>query len=232
MIPLGTLVNTGAVLVGGLLGTLILPAVPERVRRTVMKGLGLGTLFLGLRMVWPTNEILLLLISLAAGAALGEVLHIEERLTRTAQAVERLVGEQRGDFARALVRVTLLFCVGAMAITGALEDGLGNPSILYAKAILDGTVSIMFASTMGLGVLFAAVPVLVYQGAIALAATWLKVVLTQPMIDAVSASGGLLIVAIGLNLTEAGELPVGNLLPAIPIMVILVALRPWLPWLP
>lgn len=232
MMLLGTLVNTGAVLAGGTLGALLLPAVPDRVKATVMKTLGVGVIFLGLRTAWPTQEVFLVLISLAIGAATGEALRLEDWLNRSAQMLERLVGNQRGEFARTFVRVTLIFCVGAMAITGSLADGLGNPSILYAKAVLDGTVAIMFASTMGLGVLFTALPVLVYQGVIALGANWLANVFSPPMIDAISASGGLLIVAIGINLTEAAEVPVGNLLPAIPVMVCLVALRPLMPWLP
>lgn len=231
-IPVGTLVNTGAVLVGGTIGTFLIPQIPEAVKRTVIKAIGLGVCLLGLKMAWPTNEVFLILVSLVTGATVGQLLRIEERLHHLALVVERVAGEGKGDFARTFVRISLLFCVGAMSITGALADGLGNPSILYAKAVLDGVGAVMFASALGIGVLFTAVPVLVYQGMIALAAGWLTGLLTPAMIDAVSASGGLLILGIGLNLIEAAEIPVGNILPAIPILMLLVALRPVLPWLP
>lgn len=233
MIGLGTLVNTGAIVVGGTLGTLVLPAVPEQMRRTIMQAIGLTVIVIGLHMVWPSRETFVLLISMVLGAVLGELAHLEDRMTGAAGLLERVFGKQRSGFARSLVEVTLIFCVGAMSITGALDDGLtGDHTLLYVKSILDGVSAIMFASTMGLGVLFAAIPVFVYQGAITLGATWLHQILAPPTIAGMTEAGGLLIAAIGYNLTGLGSVKVANLLPAILVMAVLLALRPWMPWLP
>jgi uncharacterized protein len=225
MIALGTLVNAATVVIGGALGSLVIPRVPNNVRKTTMQALGLGVLLIGLQMAWVTKELLLVLVSLAVGTILGELGRIDDRLQGLAAKLERWPIARRDGFAKAFVQTTLLFCVGAMAITGSLQDGLfGDPSILLSKAVLDGVGAAMFGSVMGPGVMLSAIPVLLIQGSITLGATWLSQVLTEPMILEIGATGGLLVVGLGLNLVGAAEIKVANLLPALLIVPILVAI--------
>jgi len=222
VIGLGTLANVGAVIVGGALGSLVIPQVPEAVRKGTMQALGLAVVLIGLKMAWETENMLLVVVSIAVGTAIGELLRIEDRLQNWAKRLERWPLTQRGSFAKGFVQASLLFCTGAMAITGALEDGLnGNPSILYAKSILDGVASVMFGSVMGVGVMFAAIPVGVYQGLLTLGAAAISSVLTDAMIREISATGGLMVAAIGLNLLGATEIRIGNLLPGLVVIAVL-----------
>jgi uncharacterized protein len=224
MIGLGTLANAGTILIGGALGAFVIPQVPERVRQTTMQALGLGVFLLGLQMAWKSEEMLFVLVSLALGAVTGELLQIEARLERWAGAVEKLPRFGRQGMAAAFVQATLLFCIGAMAITGSLSDGLqGDPSTLYAKALLDGVSSIMFASVLGPGVILSAIPVLLYQGAITLGASFLTAVLSPAIIREVAAAGGIMVMAIGVNILGLIKIRVGNLVPALLFVAILVA---------
>ncbi|MFZ5827695.1 MAG: DUF554 domain-containing protein [Bacillota bacterium] len=224
MIGLGTLVNAATVIIGGALGSLVIPRVPDHVRTSTMQALGLGTMLIGLQMAWATQEMLLVLISLAVGTIAGELWRIDDRLQNLAGRLERWPWTQRGGFAKAFVQTTLLFCVGAMTITGSLQDGLmGDPSILYAKAVLDGVAAVMFGSVMGPGVMLAAIPILLYQGALTLGASFISQVLTEPMIREVGATGGLLVLGLGFNLVGAAEIRVANMLPALVIVAVLAA---------
>lgn len=223
---LGTIVNTAAIVAGGLLGSFIVPRVPDPVRQSVMQALGLGVILIGLQMAWSTNHVLTVVVSLALGTALGELIRVEDRLHSAVSRVASIASAGRSGFAEAFVNTTLLFCVGAMAITGALQDGLnGDPQTLYAKAVLDGTGAIVFASTMGPGVILSAIPVFLYQGGITLAAQLLARVLTPEMIHEIGATGGLLVLGIGLNMTGAARLRVGNMVPAIALVPPLLAAR-------
>lgn len=228
MLGAGTLVNTAAIIAGGLVGSFAIPKIPERIRHSVMQALGAGVIVIGLKMAWDSRDAMLMLLSLAMGTLLGELLHIHERLHGLALHLERFVGQDRGGFAQAFVQTTLLFCVGAMAITGALQDGLnGDPRILYVKAVLDGTGALMFASTMGPGVMLAAIPVLVYQGVITLGAGVLSRVLSEPMIHEMGTVGGVLVMVLGLNMTGATALRVANMLPGMFLVALLVWLNPF-----
>lgn len=225
MIGTGTLVNAATVIVGGALGSLVIPRVPDHVRKSTMQALGLGTILIGLQMAWATEEMLLVLISLAAGTIVGELVGVDDWLQGLARKLERWPWTQRGGFAKAFVQTTLLFCVGAMTITGALQDGLsGDPSILYAKSVLDGVAAVMFGSVMGPGVMLAAIPILIYQGALTLGASWISMILTEPMIREIGATGGLLVLGLGFNLVGAAEIRVANLLPSLVIVALLVGL--------
>lgn len=229
MIAIGTLVNTGAILVGGALGSFVIPRVPDAMKETVMKALGLTTLLIGLQMALASKEVLLIIVSLAAGGFIGEALQIERRLEKQAERLERMTGDSGGTFAASFVRITLLFCVGAMAITGSFEDGLHhNPSILFAKAVLDGIGSIVFSSVMGPAVILTALPVFLYQGFLTLGATSLTGLMSPAMINELAACGGILVMAIGLNLTEAVKIRVGNLIPALLLIPLLVGGKAWM----
>lgn len=225
MIGMGTLVNAGTVIVGGALGSLVIPRVPDNVRKTTMQALGLGTMLIGLQMAWATKEMLLVLVALAVGTVAGELLRIDDRLQSLATRLERWPVTQRGGFAKSFVQTSLLFCVGAMAITGSLQDGLaGDPSILYAKAVLDGVGAVMFGSVMGPGVMLAALPVLAYQGALTLGASGISQIMSQAMIHEIGATGGLMVLGLGFNLAGVAEIRVANMLPALVVIAVLVGL--------
>jgi len=212
----GTIVNTVAIIAGSLIGLLFKGSIPEKYSQTIMHGIGLAVILIGLKTALKTDDILLIIISLAIGSAIGELLRIEDRLERLGKWLGRLVSGDKEGIANGFVTASLIYCVGAMAIVGSLESGLsGNHQTLFAKSLLDGIGSILFASTLGLGVIFSAVSVFVYQGTITLAASVLKQFLIPGVVIQMSAVGGLLILAIGINLLEIKKLKIGNMLPAI-----------------
>lgn len=223
---LGTIVNFIAIVLGGLVGGLFSKAFPDKLKNTVIQGIGLTVMIIGLQMAIKTNNILIVIASLVLGGLLGEGIDIEARLNQFGRFLEtKLASKGEGQFTKAFVTASLVYCVGAMAIVGALEDGLnGNHSILFAKAALDGITAIIFSSSMGLGVAFSAFPVLLYQGSISLFAGLLQGILSEPVVLEMSAVGGLLIFGIGINMLGIKEIKVGNLLPGIFISVPMVFL--------
>ncbi|CCQ96445.1 putative membrane protein, Na+ channel or pump [[Clostridium] ultunense Esp] len=227
MILMGTIVNTAAIIIGSLAGWLF-RGVREDIGKTVMQGIGLAVILLGLSMGLETKQFLLLIVSLVLGGMIGEWLNIEEGLLRLGNWVERrFTSGGNGKVATAFVTATLVYTIGSMAILGSLESGLKNDhQILYTKAMLDGFSSIIFTSTLGIGVIFSAIPVFLYQGIITVAASWISQyiapTLLQQMIQEITAVGGLLIVGIGINLLEIAKIRVANLLPAIFVAAFLV----------
>jgi uncharacterized protein len=226
MILLGTIVNSLAILAGGLIGWMLGGGLKANYRLTIMQALGLAVILVGLKAALQTTDILLVIISLGAGTLLGEWLQIEERLNSLGRWLEERVAGQGSGVARGFVTASLVFCVGAMAVVGPLESGLANShQTLYAKSILDGIAALVFTTTLGVGVLFSALSVAIYQGTIACAAGWLQPLLSPAVVSQMSAVGGLLIVAIGINLLEIKVVRVGNMLPAIAIPPAWFALR-------
>ncbi len=223
---LGTIVNTVAIIAGSLIGLFFKGRIPEKYGKTIMHAIGLAVILIGLKAALKTDDILIIIISLAIGSVMGELLCIEDRLERLGKRLGRLVSGDNDGVAKGFVTASLIYCVGAMAIVGALESGLsGNHQTLFAKSLLDGIGSILFASTLGIGVLFSAVSVFLYQGAITLAASTLKPFLIPGVVAQMSAVGGLLILAIGINLLEIKKLKIGNMLPAIFIPLIYQILK-------
>ena len=213
---LGTLVNVGTILLGSALGLLLRKGLPQRLRDTVMQGLGLCVILIGLSGAIETADTMCVILSVVIGGLVGAAVNIERRLENLGNLAQRKLARGEDGFARGFVTASLVYCVGAMAIMGALDSGLkGDYATLIAKSVLDGISAVIFASTLGPGVAFSAVAVLVYQGAITLMAGWLKPLLTDAIITEMSAVGGLLIVGIGLNMLFDKHIAVGNLLPAI-----------------
>jgi len=228
MIGLGTIVNAAAIITGGVSGSLLRSGLPERFRETIMQALGLSIIIIGLSgtlqgMYRITSSgkldreyIMLMIFSLVTGAIIGEILNIEDKLERLGQWIQNKYIKNGGNFAEGFVTASLVFCVGAMAIVGSLEDGLtGNTGTLFAKSVLDGVISLIFAATLGIGVAFSAIPVFIYQGLITLMAGFIKPWLTETVISQTSLVGSILIMAIGFNILEIKRIKVGNLLPAI-----------------
>ncbi|MFO7819071.1 MAG: DUF554 domain-containing protein [Halanaerobacter sp.] len=220
---IGNIVNTAAILIGGSLGLFIGDKISESLKDIVMQGLSLAVLLIGLKMALQTQDMPIVIFSLVIGGVLGELLSIKANLDRLGNWIEAKLGSEN-EIAVGFVHTSLIYCVGAMAITGAIQDGLGNPSTLYSKSLLDGFSAIAFSSTLGPGVLVSALSVFLYQGSIALLAGWSQKILVTPVITEMTAVGGLLIVAIALNLLEIVEIKVGNLLPAIFVSIFLVYL--------
>ncbi len=218
---LGTLANVFAIVAGGLIGTLVKGRLPPKITATVMKGLALTVLLVGISSALKANNLLLVMLAVAIGGAAGESLDIDQRLKDLGNAMERKFKGKGGKVADGFVTGTLLYCVGAMAIVGSLESGLsGNHQILYAKSVLDGIVSLIFGSTLGIGIALSAVSVLFYQGSITLAAASLQPLLSETIKTDTTAIGGLLIIGMGLNMLEMNSIKVANLLPAVFIPIL------------
>ena len=222
---LGTIINVGAILIGTIFGLLFKKHLSKRIRDSVMMGLGLCVLIIGLTNAMKTQNMVLLVASLSIGGGVGDAINIEGRLNTKKKKLEKATGkigkkDQENLFVQSFVTGTLVYCVGAMAIVGAIESGLqGNHQTLFAKAMLDGITAVFFASTLGPGVAFSAVAVLLYQGTITLLAKTIAPIMSEDIIREMSAVGGVLIIGIGIGLLKIKEIPVGNLLPSIIIPV-------------
>ncbi|MEW6663452.1 MAG: DUF554 domain-containing protein [Bacillota bacterium] len=222
----GTAVNILAIIAGVALGQALQKGLPEKVKNVVMQALGLGVVMIGIEMGLATNNILIVLSSIVIGAVIGELINIESLLERLGERACAMLGGRSADspYGKAFLAATLLYCVGAMAIMGALQSGLeGRHSILYAKSLIDGITAIMLTSTLGPGVLLSVVPVGLYQGGITLLAGWLEPFFVAEIIAEMKATGGLLIIGIGLNLLGFQRIRVGNMLPSILIALIVAA---------
>jgi len=217
----GTIVNTLAIIAGSLIGVVLKGGIPKKYNITVMQAVSLAVILIGLKAALKTDELLLVIFSLAIGSVAGEFLGIEARLEQLGQWFQDRFSKGGNSISKGFVTASLIYCVGSMAIVGSLESGLtGNHQTLFAKSVLDGIASIILASTLGIGVAFSAVSVLVYQGVITVTATFMKAVLVPPVINQMSAVGGLLIMAIGFNLMEIKKIKVGNMLPAIALPLV------------
>jgi uncharacterized membrane protein YqgA involved in biofilm formation len=218
----GTEINVAAILVGTLIGVVAGSRLPEGLQRRVLAGLGLVTLVIGvdLALAWRDTSALYVLGAVLLGGLAGEALGIEARLAQLGDMIQRRVSAV-GDSSSARVSeaffdASLLFCVGPLAVVGAIQDGLtGNYEALATKALLDGFASIALAATLGWGVALAAVSVLIYQGALSLGATLFENVLKGEALDALTSAGGVLIIGISLKLLDLTDVKVGNFLPAL-----------------
>jgi hypothetical protein len=220
----GTLVNTGAVVAGSLLGVMIGKRLPDRVKTIVMQALGLSVVLIGLQMALSGTRPLLVIGSLLLGAVTGELMDVEGRIAAVGEWLKRRFQSESSTFVQGFVTASVLYCTGAMVIVGSIRDGtVGDPSILYVKSLLDGVASIAFASSLGSGVAFSALSVFVVQGSITLLASKLAFLQGPGVIEAVTATGGLLILGIGINILEIKQIRVGNLVPAL-VYAILAAL--------
>ena len=227
---MGTLINVGAIIVASLLGIVLKKGLPEKIQKSVMLVLGLGLTALSLG--WflkdflvinengiSTHSDLLIILSLVIGVLIGEWIDIDLRLNRWAENVEKKYNLP--PLAKGFIAATIIFCVGAMAIVGSIQDGLnGDITILVIKSALDFITAMILASILGIGVIFSAVSVLLYQGAITLLAASASSFLTTEMIQAVSMVGNILLIAIGINFMELRKIKVANMLPAIFIPII------------
>ncbi len=230
----GTIVNVVVIIVGAIIGLLLRKGIAERFKETIMQGISLAVALIGINMAIKTSNEIIVILSLVIGGLIGEALDIQGFLNNIGHKLNQVVKSGEGDFVKAFVSTSLVYCVGAMAIMGALQSGLtGQHNILFAKSVLDGISAIIFTSSMGIGVFFSVIPVMLYQGAITLLASSLQGILTEIVVREMTAVGGLLIVAIAINMSQIKEIKVANLLPAIFVSIIITyAMVNWFPAIP
>lgn len=227
---MGALANAIAIVIGGVIGLLLGKRFPERMAKTTLQVLGLFSVTIGLSMAIQTEEFILMLISLAVGAMLGEWLNIEDRLEAFGHLLERRLGVTEQSPAKGFIYASLLFCVGSMAVVGSITEGLrGDRSILFTKAVLDGIVSIPFAAAMGIGVIGSALPIFVYQGSLILLASKLQPFFTPSLVRELTSVGGVIVMGIGINIIGFQKLRVGNFIPALPLILLVLRLRELIP---
>jgi uncharacterized membrane protein YqgA involved in biofilm formation len=217
---LGPSVNAIAIVVCALVGCFLMRGIPARFEETFRKAVGLSVILIGIKGALECQRMLLCIMSMVIGSALGELIGIDAFMNRIGKWAESRLGKNSGgggsSFAKAFVSTTILFCGGSMATVGSMQSGLlGNHEVLFAKSILDGATSIIFGATMGIGVLFSALPVFIYQAGIAMASLLVKDYLTPDIIREMSAVGNLIVAGIGFNFLELKEIKVANLVPAI-----------------
>ena len=223
----GTLVNAAGILGGSVVGLLLKQNIPVKYQQTVMHGLGLTLGVIGLQMALKTENIVVVIVSMVVGGIIGEFFDIDRCLNQAGEWLTMNIGDKYGSVGEGFITGSLVFCVGAMAIVGSIQDGLtGDASTLYAKAMIDTVFSIVFASGMGIGVALSSISVLVYQGLVTLLASSMSGLISDLMIREMTAVGGLLIIGISLLILEIKIIKVANLLPAVPVAAIIVTL--WL----
>ncbi len=228
-----TLINMLLVLLGGGLGLLFKNLISGRLMSILTHALGLCVLGIGISSLTGSQDMLCVIVCMVTGTVIGNAVDIERRLEGAGDFLRSRVvkGEGGSRFTEGFVNASLLFCVGAMAITGSIEAGLNhNYEIIISKGVIDGVTSISFAATMGIGVMFSVIPLLAYQGGITLLAGWVGPYLPAAVITEMTAVGGALIVAIAVNMLGLGreKIPVGNMLPAIFLPIAYIPLAGWL----
>ncbi|HIU63940.1 MAG TPA: DUF554 domain-containing protein [Candidatus Avacidaminococcus intestinavium] len=222
MVGLGTIVNALAIIGGTCIGLVLQKGLPSKWQETIMQSIGLCICVIGLQMALKTTNIIIVIISIVLGVVIGEYLNIEHNLNRFGAWLEKKLlkkattADSSGKFGEAFIAASLIYCVGAMAIVGSIQEGLtGDRSTLYAKSLLDGLTAIIFSANLGIGIALSAVSVLLYQGAITLTAGYLESIISVLLLTEITATGGIMIIAIGLNMLKLIEIRIANMLPAI-----------------
>jgi len=218
---LGTIVNFLAIVGGALVGLFLKGGIPEKVSNTVMQGIALCILYIGISGAFKVENMLVVIICMSIGAVIGEFADLDNLLKKLGDWLQSKFKNSDSKISEGFVSASLLYCVGAMAIVGSLESGLqGKHDILFSKSILDGISAIIFSSTLGIGVMLSGISVLLYQGIITLCASFLSPVLSSAVISNMTACGSLIIVGLGLNILGVTKIKVANLLPAIFLPII------------
>lgn len=222
---LGTFVNAAAVILGGSIGLLLKKGIPKRVSDTVMKGLGLCTMYLGITGMIEGGMTMVIILSIAIGAMIGEGIDLDGKLSRFCNWIESKFKKdgETISIAEGMISATLLFCVGAMSIVGSLESGLtGNHDMIFTKSLMDGIAAVLFASSFGIGVLFSSVLLVIYQGSIVLLSSFVAPFLSDVVVTQMSCIGGVLLIGLAINMLEIGKVKVMNYVPAIFLPILLV----------
>ncbi|MEA2042307.1 MAG: DUF554 domain-containing protein [Bacteroidota bacterium] len=212
----GTLINAGAVIVGGILGLIIRSGLPKNIIKSVFQVIGLFTLVLGMTMAQKTDNYLLIIFSIVGGTVLGELLGLEVLMRKFSDFLKSKFKLGDEKFTEGFISSFLLFCMGSMTILGALEEGLGSePNLLLAKSVMDGFGAMALAASMGVGVLFSVIPLLLYQGGLTYSAAFAQDLLTESLQNEITAVGGILLLGLGINILEIKQLKILNMTPAL-----------------
>jgi uncharacterized protein len=220
---IGSIVNALAVVGGGIVGLLIHKRLPTYIVDTTFQAIGLFTIVLGITMAIKTTHFLAMVLSLVIGSILGSLLHLENMFESVGEFLKRKTGSKNNRFSEGFITAFLLYCMGSLTILGAIEEGLGlSPTLLFSKSVLDGFSSIALAATMGAGVIFSALPLLLYQGGITLLTSVVQQSLSTLLITELSAVGGVLLVGLGIDILKIKKISVLNMLPSLPIMLSII----------
>jgi len=224
---LGTIVNVITVVAGGSIGLLLNKKLPDRFVKIFFQVVGLFTLFLGLSMALETTHVLHMIMALITGAVIGEALKLEQRMETLGDKLKSRLKLGNEKFTEGLLTAFLLYCMGSLTILGAIEEGMGgSPKLLLIKSLMDGVSSIALASGLGIGVVFSAIPLLIYQGGITLLAMGFGEFFPEVYVFELSAVGGILLIGLGISILEIKKIKVMNMLPALVMIVILLWLLP------
>lgn len=225
MILTGTLVNMAAVVIGGIIGILVNDRIPQRIKQIVFQGIGLFVFVLGVSLAMGAKNPLVLVFSILIGSILGEVIHLEDKFEKMSDWMKSKMKFIKNEkFTEGMMAAFLLFCMGSMVVLGAIEEGIrGKHDILFTKSIMDAFAAIALGSTYGIGVVFSIIPMFFYQGGLTLGASVFEKYLDTYMITQISSVGGILLMALSLNLLELKKIKVGNMLPSLAIVVIIAA---------
>lgn len=222
----GSIVNAVSIVLGSVLGILINKGIKEEYKKIVMDAVGLTVVIMGITSAIKSENLILVIISMVLGSIIGQAIGIQDKLDKLGNRLEERFGKEESNFSKGFVTASLVYCIGAMAIIGSLESGItGDHSTLFAKSVLDGITAVIFASTLGIGVAFSAASVLIYEGSISILASYLSNLMSDPAITEMSAVGGILITAIGLNVLGIKKVNAGNMLPAVFIPLVYFALK-------
>tara|TARA_B100001057_G_scaffold467386_1_gene525475 strand:+ start:4782 stop:5483 length:702 start_codon:yes stop_codon:yes gene_type:complete len=220
ILPLGSVVNALSVIIGSIIGIYFGSFLSEKIRKAVFQIIGLFTLALGMQMSLKTNQFLILLVSLIIGTIIGESLSIEKGIESLSNKLKIKLQSKNKLSSEGLITAFLLYCLGSMTFVGSIEEGIHQDrTLMYTKSLMDGITSILLASSFGTGVLFSAIPLLIFQSALTLGAFYFESYLHSELIKEISAVGGVIIIGIGLNILEITKIKVSNMLPALLLII-------------
>ena len=220
ILPLGSIVNALSVIIGSIIGIYFGSFLSEKIRKAIFHIIGLFTLVLGMHMSLKTNQFLILLVSLIIGTIIGESFSIEKGIESLSNKLKIKLQSENKLFSEGLITAFLLYCVGSMTFVGSIEEGIHQDrTLMYTKSLMDGITSILLASSFGTGVLFSAMPLLIFQSTLTLGAIYFEAYLHPELITEISAVGGVIIIGIGLNILEITKIKVSNMLPALLLII-------------
>lgn len=219
---IGTLVNVATVLAGSAVGLMLKSKLPDSLLAITFQAIGLVTVFFGISMSLRSENWLLIILSVVTGGIIGQMINLESRMNRLGERIKQKLNISSSKFSEGIVTSFLLFCMGSMTILGAVEEGMKNNSeLLLAKSVMDGFSSIALAAAMGIGVMFSSIPLLIYQSLLTLFAGNIQHLLTEPLINEITAAGGIMLIGMGFNILDIKRIAVVNLLPSLVTVILL-----------
>lgn len=219
---IGTLINAVTILLGSAIGLILHRNLSERITGNTFNAIGLFTIFLGVKMSWNTQYLLIMILSLVSGTIIGELCRFQKLVEKFGNYLKNLSGSRNDRFTEGMITAFLLFCMGSMTVLGAFEEGFGDPPVLLlTKSALDGFSSVALAASSGIGVMFSVIPLLIYQGGLTIFASKLKYFLSQPVINEMVAAGGVILIGLGIDILKLKKIRVINILPALPVALLL-----------